>query len=72
MDNLYSAKKNAVYNLIRVPDIGLLKNLGLSRGTTVAIRERYALGGPVLLNVEDSFDVAIGKDIAVQITVGPL
>jgi Fe2+ transport system protein FeoA len=69
---LYSADKNNVYQVMSVPEIGLLKNLGVRAGTKVAIQQKYALGGPVLLNIEDSFLVAIGKDIATKITVGKM
>ncbi|MCL2224492.1 MAG: ferrous iron transport protein A [Defluviitaleaceae bacterium] len=70
--SLYSADKNNVYQVMSVPEIGLLKNLGVREGTKVAIQQKYALGGPVLLNIEDSFLVAIGKDIATKITVGKM
>ena len=68
--NLYTAQKGINLQVVHVPDVGLLKNLGLRQGTKISIKHRYALGGPVLLNVEESFVVAIGKDIATQITVG--
>jgi len=67
--NLYSAKKNARLQIISVPGIELLEGLGLRSGTTIVVKSRYGLGGPVLLRVADSFDVAIGKDIATQIAV---
>ena len=70
--NLYKAVRNKAFHVISVPDVGLLKNLGLRVGTRISVQHRYALGGPVLLNVEDSFFVAIGKDIATKITVGGL
>lgn len=70
--NLYKANKNAVFQVEVVPDIGLLQNLGVRMGTKIKIMHRYALGGPVLLNIEDSFLIALGKDIASQITVGGL
>jgi len=70
--NLYAAEKNVPYCVASVPEIGLLKNLGVRIGTKVSINQRYALGGPVLLNIEDSFFVALGKDIATQIAVGKL
>jgi Fe2+ transport system protein FeoA len=69
MMNLYEAKKNHVFQVASIPNIGLLENLGLRNGTKVVIESRYALGGPVLLRVENAFAVAIGKDIATQIAV---
>ena len=67
--NLYEANKAGIFKVASVPDIVLLENLGLRVGTQVKIQNRYALGGPVLLRVEDSYSVAVGKDIAGQITV---
>jgi len=67
--NLYRANKNKTFQVESIPDVGLLQNLGLRTGTKVAVQTRYAFGGPVLLRVEDSFSVAIGKDIATQISV---
>ena len=70
--NLYSADKGGVFQVTKLPNVGLLENIGLRKGTKVSVEHRYALGGPVLLNIEDSFSVAVGKDIATQITVGSM
>jgi len=67
--NLYEAQKNKRLHVVSVPNIGLLKNLGLRNGTEITIKNRYALGGPVLLRVEGTYSIAIGKDIATQIAV---
>ena len=67
--NLYDAKRNGSFQVASVPNIGLLQNLGLRAGTKVRVQNRYSLGGPVLLRVEDTYSVAIGKDIATQIAV---
>ena len=67
--NLYQAKKNNVFQVASVPNIKLLENLGLRKGTQVFVKGRYAFGGPVLLRVQNSFVVAVGKDIATQIAV---
>ncbi|MCL1843353.1 MAG: ferrous iron transport protein A [Defluviitaleaceae bacterium] len=67
--NLYEATKGEAFQIASVPKIGMLENLGLRVGTFVTVQSRFALGGPVLLRVEDSFAVAIGKDIATQIAV---
>ena len=66
--NLYMAKKHIPLQITYVPNIGLLKSMGLRVGTTVAVQHRYAWGGPVLLNIDNAFLVAVGKDVAVQIT----
>lgn len=70
--SLYAADKAGVFQVSCVPDNGLLESIGLRVGTKISVQHRYALGGPVLINIEDSFSVAIGKDIATQITVGRL
>ena len=67
--NLYEANKSGTFRVASVPKIGLLENIGLRTGTKVTVQNRYALGGPVLLRVENAYSVALGKDIAKQITV---
>jgi Fe2+ transport system protein FeoA len=67
--NLYDANKNKQLQIVALPNIGLLKNLGVRIGSNVKVQNRYALGGPVLLQVEGAFSVALGKDIATQIAV---
>ena len=67
--NLYDGKVNRLMHIVALPEISLLKSLGLRLGTSVKIQNRYRLGGPILLRVEDSFSVAVGKDVAKQISV---
>ena len=67
--NLYEAGEGGSYQVASVPNIGLLENLGVRGGTNVTVHSRYAMGGPVILRVEDAFSVAVGKDIATQIAV---
>lgn len=67
--NLYDAHSTDELQIQSVPQIHLLESLGLTQGTKVKIQNRYALGGPILLRVEDAFAVALGKDVATQITV---
>ena len=67
--SLYEAKKTGAYQVVSVPGIGLLANLGLRAGTKITLQNRYALGGPVLLRVEGAYSIALGKDIAKQIGV---
>ena len=67
--NLYEAKKSSSFQVVSVPQIQLLENMGLRNGTQITIQNRYALGGPVLLRVEGAYDLALGKDIAQQIAV---
>ena len=67
--SLYEAKKQGTFKVAFIPKIQLLENIGLRAGTQITIKDRYALGGPVLLRVEEAYDLAIGKDIARQIAV---
>jgi len=67
--NLYEARKNGTFQVASIPNVGLLQSIGLRTGSKVAVQHRFGLGGPVLLRVEDSFAVAIGKDVAKQISV---
>ena len=67
--NLYEARKHGAFQVVSVPNIGLLENLGIRAGTHIKIQNRYVFGGPVLLRVEDMYSVALGKDIAKQIEV---
>jgi len=67
--NLYAAKKGSTFKVVSVANIALLESLGVRLGTTIAVQNRYIFGGPVLLRIEDSYSVAIGKNIATQILV---
>ena len=69
MINLYNAKKSGIFEVVSLPQIAQLSNLGLRVGTQVMVKTRYRLGGPVLLRVENDFNLAVGKDIATQIGV---
>lgn len=69
ISNLYSAKKMSTVRVTSIPEICLLENIGLRTGTKATVQTRYALGGPILLRVENAYSVAIGKDIAMQIGV---
>jgi len=66
--NLYDIKSRGLLIVVGVPDIGLLDGMGVRVGTQIQIQHRYGWGGPVLLRVEDAYTIAIGKDIARQIT----
>ena len=67
--NLYQARVNGVFQVISTPDISLLENLGLRTGIRFVVQNRYGLGGPMLLRIENAFTIAVGKDIAMQISV---
>ena len=68
--NLYEAKRGKPFTVASVPNISLLTGLGLRVGTKIAVQNRFSLGGPVILRVEDAFSIAVGKDVATQIAVG--
>ena len=67
--NLYEVSDKCTFQVVSVPNIALLQNLGLRAGTQATLQNRYKLGGPVLLRVEDTYSIALGKDIAEQIAV---
>ena len=67
--NLYEAGKKGLFQVVSVPNIAMLTNVGIRKGVNISIQNKYRLGGPILLKVENSFEVAIGKDIATQIAV---
>jgi len=68
-ENLYEARKHVALTVIALPALSALANLGLRPGTRLCVENRYRLGGPVLLRVEDMYSVAIGKDVAENIEV---
>jgi len=68
--NLYEARKKGTFHVKNVPDVGLLKSLGLRVGSKVTVQNRYLFGGPVLLRIDGNYTIAIGKDIAQKIAVG--
>ena len=67
--SLYEADRQGKFQVASIPNIPMLENMGLRPGTQITIQNRYALGGPVLLRVEEAYDLALGKDIARQIAV---
>ena len=69
--SLYRAKTGNTYDVVTIPEVELLKSLGIRQGSSVEMICRYPLGGPVLLRIEDSSTVAIGKDIASLVSVLP-
>lgn len=67
-ETIYTAQKNKNYVICEIPNISLLKNLGMRKDTQVFKKHTYRLGGPVLVSV-DLREIALGKDIAEQIIV---
>jgi len=69
LNNLYEGKVKGTFQVTSIPNIRLLENMGLRAGTQVTIQNRYSLGGPVLLRIEEAYSIALGKDIAKQISI---
>jgi len=67
--NLYDSKRGKSFKIVSVANIALLESLGVRLGAQINVLNRYAFGGPVLLRVDDSYSIAIGKEIATQILV---
>ncbi len=66
--NLYEVEKDKNYKILNCPEVSVLNSLGVFNGSNVFKKETYKMGGPVLVLV-DLREVAIGKDIAVEIEV---
>jgi len=69
--SLHSAKQGYTYNVSAVPELELLKSLGIRAGASLRVICRYPLGGPTLVCIEDSSTVAVGKDISTLVFVTP-
>lgn len=65
---LYDAKDGQQYVVMRAPEVGLLRSLGIVENAVVQKKHTYRLGGPVLLQI-DSCEIAIGKGFAEKIIV---
>lgn len=68
MKNIYEVKNNQAYIIQDIPDMKLLKSLGIRKNAQVFKKHSYKLGGPVLLKVDMS-EIALGKDVAEKIIV---
>jgi len=66
---LYKVKKGSKYTVVSVPEITLLNSIGIRAGLHIRVQSHYFFGGPVLLRVEETYTVALGKQIANQIFV---
>lgn len=65
---LYNSENDQTYKVIAVPNVTLLNTLGVFIGAKIVKKNTYKMGGPVLVAI-GSREVAIGKDLAVQIQV---
>lgn len=68
MSVLYTSADEKNYVVTSVPNNHLLQTLGVFVGSTITKKFTYSNGGPVLVTI-DGREVAIGKDIAVEILV---
>lgn len=66
--SLYDVVCNANYKLVSVPANALLSSMGIDDSFPVYKKYQYRFGGPVII-MSDHSEIAIGKDIAVQIQV---
>jgi ferrous iron transport protein A len=66
--SLYAIKKEQRCIIENLPQMGLLKSLGLREGIHVAIKSRQPMGGPVIVQVGRRC-VAIAQEIAEHIQV---
>ena len=67
--SLYKAEKNSILQIVSIPNVILLEHMGLRNGARIKICNRYIFGGPVVIQVEDTYVLAIGKDVAKHIQV---
>ncbi|MFI3114747.1 MAG: FeoA family protein [Clostridia bacterium] len=68
MSVLYEVENNKTYIVTKALELPLLSSLGVYEGSVVEKCTTYKHGGPVLLLIEKR-EVAVGRDIAVQIEV---
>jgi ferrous iron transport protein A len=68
IQSIYYAQDNIRYIITKVPELGILKSLGIVKDAYVHKMMTHKLGGPVLIKIESS-EIAIGKDIADKIMV---
>lgn len=66
--NIYKCKSGSFYNIVKIPDEGLLQSIGIFPGVKVKKISEYKMGGPVHLLI-GTRNVAIGKKIAKFIEV---
>lgn len=66
--DLYAAPEGRMYRVVRVPDVKILRSLGIFPGAVVLKKKRYRLGGPVLVELA-ARQIALGKDVARSILV---
>lgn len=68
MSNLYNVKVGEYYRVKSAPEAPMINTLGIYVGGMLMKKTTYSFGGPVLVDINGR-EVAIGKEIASQITV---
>ncbi|MCC5910530.1 MAG: ferrous iron transport protein A [Clostridiaceae bacterium] len=66
--SLYNSKINFKCIIEKLPQINLLKSIGVREGMTVCIKSKQPFGGPVVIEMGKR-SVAIARDVAQQILV---
>ncbi|WMM24643.1 FeoA family protein [Tissierella sp. MB52-C2] len=65
---LTNCKKTYDYKIKDLPDLHLLKVLGLRKGIDFKVQSKQPLGGPIVVKVGNR-SIAIAKDVAKEIVV---
>lgn len=68
MNELYYGINEQGYIVTDVPSNPLLNTLGVFKGARIIKKTTYKFGGPALIMIS-SREVAIGKDLATQISI---
>ncbi|NLJ99429.1 MAG: ferrous iron transport protein A [Tissierellia bacterium] len=66
--SLCKCNRKNKYRVIGLPDLYLLKVLGIREGTLFEVQSRQPLGGPMVVKVGNR-SIAIAKDVAREIIV---
>jgi Fe2+ transport system protein FeoA len=66
--DLYAAPEGGLYRVVRVPDVKILRSLGIFPGAVVLKKKRCKFGGPALIRLATR-EIALGKDVAQAIWV---
>lgn len=65
---LYNCEIGYKYRVKKTPNVSILNTLGVYEGGILTKKDKYNLGGPVLLEISGR-EIAIGKDLALLIQV---
>lgn len=66
--SIYHLNKSSRCIIEKMPEIALLKSLGLRTGMTVSIKSRLPFGGPIVVQMGNR-SIAVARDIAKDILV---